>query len=301
VPGQKCWSPFLNRFCGKVLLFGEYSVVKGGNGLALPFFKYSGILEKNCESVDARLEDFAKFLQNSSILNDTLNIEAFLEDVQGGLRFISDIPQGSGVGSSGALCAAIYSTYHREKTLETIQKSSDMSKVKDHMSLMESFYHGSSSGLDPLISLAQRPALVKNRNNIEFVDFNKKPELNLYLYNTGVSRHTSPLVHEFLKKCEEPSYEKKTQEFIEISNQLILSCMTGNYQDFDDLFYRLSKWQYLNFRPMICPSVEELWLEGLESKEFYLKLCGAGGGGHYIVYERIPGEARFSKACKVQF
>ena len=117
MPGQKCWSPFLNRFCGKVLLFGEYSVVKGGNGLALPFFKYSGNLEKNCESVDARLEDFAKFLQNSSILNDTLNIEAFLEDVQDGLRFISDIPQGSGVGSSGALCAAIYSTYHREKTL----------------------------------------------------------------------------------------------------------------------------------------------------------------------------------------
>tara|TARA_Y100000780_G_scaffold155505_1_gene140201 strand:- start:239444 stop:240319 length:876 start_codon:yes stop_codon:yes gene_type:complete len=291
----------LNKFCGKVLLFGEYSVVKGGNGLALPFFDYSGQLEKNCGSVDSGLEDFAKFLRNSSILNDTLNVEAFMEDVQGGLRFNSDIPQGSGVGSSGALCAAIYSTYHKGKDLCSIQNTSDMSEVKDHMSLMESFYHGSSSGLDPLISLAQKPALVKNRNNIEFVDFKEKPKLNLYLYNTGVSRHTSPLVHEFLKQCEEPEYEKKTQEFIEISNQLILASMTNDYKSFDELFYRLSKWQYLNFRPMICSSVDSLWLEGLESKEFYLKLCGAGGGGHYIVYERVPGEGRFSKACKVQF
>lgn len=291
----------MNSFCGKVLLFGEYSVVKGGNGLALPFFDYSGRLVKNCEGVDTGLENFAEFLNNSSILNSTLNVEAFMEDVQSGLRFKSDIPQGSGVGSSGALCAAIYSNYHREKGLESIQNSSNMAEIKDHMSLMESFYHGSSSGLDPLISLAQKAALVKNRNNIEFVDFKNDPKLNLYLYNTGVSRHTSPLVHEFLKKCEEPEYEQKIQEFIQISNDLILSCMMSDYAQFDDLFYRLSKWQYLNFRPMICSSVDSLWLEGLESKDFYLKLCGAGGGGHYIVYERNPGNEKFSNARKISF
>ncbi|MEX0799539.1 MAG: hypothetical protein WEB87_03005 [Bacteriovoracaceae bacterium] len=288
----------MNRFCGKVLLFGEYSVIKGGKGLALPFFDYSGALEKLDSSLKgdcaaSRLAEFAQFLRNSSILRRTLDLDKLEEDISKGLSFESDIPEGSGVGSSGALCAAIYSDYHLKKSLKDIQDSSNMAEILDHMALMESFYHGSSSGLDPLISLAQKPALVKSRNKIEFVsfDFDSEPELELYLFNTKTSRRTSPLVHDFLKMCEEPSFELEAQEFMRVSDELILATLTNDAKAFDELFYFLSKWQFLNLRPMVCPSVHALWLEGLESKKFYLKLCGAGGGGHYIIYNRSPEKA----------
>ena len=34
--------------------------------------------------------------------------------------------------------------------------------------------------------------------------------------------------------------------------------------------------------PMIPFELRELWMQGLESKDFYLKICGAGGGGFML-------------------
>ena len=32
-------------FYSKILLFGEYSIIQGSDGLAIPFSKYSGVLK----------------------------------------------------------------------------------------------------------------------------------------------------------------------------------------------------------------------------------------------------------------
>lgn len=288
----------MNNFCAKVLLFGEYSVVKGGKGLALPFFEYSGKLSLDSLPAQKDFMGFLNFLANSKSLAETLDLERLEKDIEAGLRFDSDIPQGAGVGSSGALCAAVYSTYQRNP--EELDKR-DISEVMDHMALMESFYHGSSSGLDPLISFAQKPVVVSNRNKVEFVKFTPGKDIEMYLLDTKSSRKTSPFVHRFLKMCDEPAYMEKTKEFIDISDRLILSCLGDVSEDFDDLFYKLSKWQYLNLKPMITPEVDALWLEGLESKKFFLKLCGAGGGGHYIVYRKDKTAQIPSGSRKINF
>jgi len=46
----------------------------------------------------------------------------------------------------------------------------------------------------------------------------------------------------------------------------------------------LSRVQYLYFDKMIPKSIKEIWLEGLENRKYFLKLCGAGGGGFFIIY-----------------
>ena len=70
-----------------------------------------------------------------------------------GLYFDSSIPQGYGVGSSGALVAAIYDKYASDKitVLENLTRDK-LLKLKSIFSMMESFFHGKSSGLDPLNS-----------------------------------------------------------------------------------------------------------------------------------------------------
>ena len=47
----------------------------------------------------------------------------------------------------------------------------------------------------------------------------------------------------------------------------------------------------LYFDKMIPASIKEVWLAGLESKEYFIKLCGAGGGGFFMIYtptDKVP-------------
>ena len=41
-----------------------------------------------------------------------------------------------------------------------------------------------------------------------------------------------------------------------------------------------------NFQPMIPDSFHDIWLQGIESNEYYLKLCGSGGGGFMLGFTR---------------
>ena len=83
----------------------------------------------------------------------TFDLEALNKDVADGMYFDSSIPQGYGVGSSGALVAAIYDKYTIEKitVLENLTREK-LLKLKTIFGKMESFFHGKSSGLDPLNS-----------------------------------------------------------------------------------------------------------------------------------------------------
>ena len=45
---------------------------------------------------------------------------------------------------------------------------------------------------------------------------------------------------------------------------------------------QLSKIVLNNFKPMIPKQFHELWKNGLETNEYYLKLCGSGGGGYIL-------------------
>ena len=82
--------------------------------------------------------------------------------------FDSSIPQGYGVGSSGALVAAVYDKYAFGKitVLENLTKEK-LLHLKAVFSLMESFFHGKSSGLDPLNSYLSLPILINSKDHIE--------------------------------------------------------------------------------------------------------------------------------------
>ena len=47
-------------------------------------------------------------------------------------------------------------------------------------------------------------------------------------------------------------------------------------------FKKLSLFQYHHFTPMIPPLFRGVWSKGLVGEDYYLKICGSGGGGFFL-------------------
>ena len=71
-------------------------------------------------------------------------------------------------------------------------------------------------------------------------------------------------------------------EYYILYNQCIQFLRKGDKERFFSSLKELSVLQFEYFREMILPEYESVWMQGLESGEFYLKLCGAGGGGYLL-------------------
>ncbi|MCK5884441.1 MAG: mevalonate kinase [Bacteriovoracaceae bacterium] len=275
------------EFCSKILLFGEYSVIKDSMALAVNYHTFTGHLNfRQSDSPfnqyrDMELSSFAQYmerLEDAGEINFEFDTTSFKFDVAQGLFFDSTIPQGYGVGSSGALIAALYDHYGAGNR--------SVAELKEIFSVMESYFHGASSGFDPLISYLDSPVLIRSKNDVTPVDipeYKSEGQRCIFLLNTGRPRRTEPLVNLFLEKCSNEKFMNKiNNELIPINNRCIEGFLKGDADQFVEGFDKLSYFQYKNFSPMIPKLYKDLWKQGLKSEEFYLKLCGAGGGGFLL-------------------
>jgi mevalonate kinase len=278
----------MNRsFASKVLLFGEYSVIQNSHALAMPYPLFEGKLafdKTNKGQRDPELSALSRYLkkaEETGELDFEFDASSFSFDVGQGLFFDSTIPQGYGVGSSGALIAAIYERY--VKNAQELDTSIDV--LRKRFALMESHFHGSSSGFDPLISYLNQPILKKNGQGMISVNLEENSDAKgaFFLLNTGRSRKTEPLVNLYLEKCksEEFSYLCES-ELLPITNHCIRDFLETDKESLWKNFELLSRFQHEHFRPMIPKLYLDLWEQGLNSKNFFLKLCGAGGGGFLL-------------------
>lgn len=293
-----------NRFGSKIILFGEYSVILGSMALTIPSPLFEGVLtfpKGNAKNIDSELKAFAKYLlrlKEKAKLPFDFDVDSFDFDVGQGLMFDSSIPQGYGVGSSGALCAALFDRYVRSNSFKATSVT-EIQELKNHFSLMESHFHGSSSGVDPLISYLNRPILVRNAKElglVEIPDYHEG-EGALFLLNTGRARRTEPLVNLFLEKCRSRDFKHLCEgELGAITNKCIENFLEGRISALSKSFSDLSQFQWQHLTPMIPNLFRDLWREGLESPVFTLKLCGAGGGGFLLGL--TPDLARAKKALE---
>ena len=114
------------------------------------------------------LFEFASWLkENKDPALPKLDIARLIRDIEQGLYFRSSIPKGYGLGSSGALCAAIYDEYGEDKN-KIIRKtgSEELLDVKKALASMESWFHGTSSGIDPLCIYFNKPLIIEGKENI---------------------------------------------------------------------------------------------------------------------------------------
>ena len=207
-------------------------------------------------------------------------------DIEEGMYFDSSIPQGYGVGSSGALVASIYDKYGNDKitVLENLTRDK-LLKLKEIFSLMESFFHGKSSGLDPLNSYLSIPILIKSKDNLEAtgIPSQKEGKGAVFLLDSEMIGKTEPMVNIFMNKMKNEGFRKMLDEdFAKYTDACIDDFLNGNVKSLFGNVKQLSKVVLDNFKPMIPSSFHKIWKNGIESNDYYLKLCGSGGGGYIL-------------------
>jgi mevalonate kinase len=283
-------------FYSKILLFGEYGIIKDSKGLSIPYNFYNGALKLDGNSSEEAINsnksllELAKHLQRLQEGNRSaavFNIEELQADIANGMYFDSSIPQGYGVGSSGALVASIYDKYAQNKitVLENLTREK-LLQLKEIFSQMESFFHGKSSGLDPLNSYLSLPILINSKDNIEPTGLpsqEKKGKGAVFLLDSGIVGETAPMVNIFMENMKQEGFRNmiKTQ-FVKHTDACVEDFLKGNMSSLFGNVKQLSKVVLHNFKPMIPEQFHKLWKQGIETNDYYLKLCGSGGGGYIL-------------------
>ena len=279
-------------FYAKILLFGEYGIIKDSKGLAIPYNSYQGALIISDDSSDKakdsnrKLNEFYLYLSQLNDPEIQLRLEELKIDIDRNMHFDSSIPQGYGVGSSGALVAAIYDKYadHKITVLENLTREK-LLRLKSTFSKMESFFHGKSSGLDPLNSYLSLPILINSKNNLEAtgIPSQKEGKGAVFLLDSEMIGETQPMVNIFMNKMKNEGFRNMIdRDFARHTDNCIDDFLHGNVTSLFGNVKKLSKVVLKHFKPMIPDSFHQLWKNGIETNDYYLKLCGSGGGGYIL-------------------
>jgi len=283
-------------FYSKILLFGEYGIIKDSKGLSIPYNFYNGALKidtlhtESTHKSNQSLKRFSAYLENLQKEDSSLvsfDIEKLKSAIEAGLYFDSSIPQGYGVGSSGALVAAIYDKYASDKItiLENLTREKLLT-LKSIFSKMESFFHGKSSGLDPLNSYLSLPILINSQDNIEPAGIPSQKQDGtgaVFLLDSGITGETAPMVQIFMENMKQEGFRKMIKDqFVKHTDACVSDFLQGNVTSLFGNVKELSKVVFENFKPMIPEEFHTLWKKGIETNAYYLKLCGSGGGGYML-------------------
>ncbi|MGV9003361.1 mevalonate kinase family protein [Flavobacterium sp.] len=283
-------------FYSKILLFGEYGIIKDSKGLSIPYNFYNGALKADKNPTEesrksnanlARFVTYLAQLQKEQPELVTFNIDGLKEDVANGMYFDSSIPQGYGVGSSGALVAAIYDKYAQDKitVLENLTREK-LLQLKNIFSQMESFFHGKSSGLDPLNSYLSIPILINSKDNIEATGIPSQTADGkgaVFLLDSGIVGETAPMVTIFMENLKDQGFRRMLKnQFVKHTDACVENFLGGDMKSLFANTKKLSKVVLSHFKPMIPEQFHGLWQKGIDTNDYYLKLCGSGGGGYIL-------------------
>lgn len=261
----------------KVLLFGEYTVLQGGAAMGLPIKNFSSKWQKGGFG-DARvLLPFYYYLQECC--PDILDLDQWYYDLQSGYFLQTNIPARAGLGSSGSLVAAVYDRY-------VLSAEKGQHSLQNILARMENFFHGTSSGFDPLLIYLDKP-LVRNGSDIYGVENLELTDLYPWIMDSLKPRTGHP-INQFNRNLLLPEFKQDLVRGTTITDQLI-----GNIirQEIDQVWQglsALSQWQYRHLGFLIPESLKQKWEQGLDEQTYLIKLCGAGGGGMYQVWTKAP-------------
>ncbi|MEM7783291.1 MAG: hypothetical protein AAF623_08060 [Planctomycetota bacterium] len=289
----------MKQFKAKVLLFGEYSIFFNSMALTVPFDEYTGkfsypngkpnqsheLLSNEC------LRKFSNFiLEHNMDEKLQLNLREFQQELDKGLYFKSNIPQGFGLGSSGALVAAIFLRYF-DKSTELTEKIRALPKesirdLKTTLGQLEDHFHGTSSGLDPLSVLMDEPLLVQPNFDVAPVSipaFDANGKHTIFLLNTKISRNTEQLVNQFKKACQNEEFtDQLNRQLTKGTNAAINGFLRRDTKTLYKSLQQIIRFQLDDMSFVIPEGFADPIEKGLENGDYYLKICGAGGGGFLL-------------------
>ncbi len=210
----------MKTYSSKLLLFGEHIVIKGARALAMPYAGFQGRWSWNADDrrMQQSLPDFLRYIKAKSTLAEALDYAAFEQDLEKGLYFEANIPTGYGLGSSGALCAAIYDRFAKQEIDRSNLKV--IPALQEMLARMEGFFHQSSSGVDPLVCYMDQTLVLQRGEIPQLATIEAtQQEAPLFLVDTHQSRKTGPFVTHFLSQYEKDAFRAALEEYLLPANE----------------------------------------------------------------------------------
>lgn len=265
----------------KLLLFGEYTVLSGSQALAVPLPLWKGEWIQGTSTIineEDPLLTYVDWLKKHDLIS-AASAAHIINDREEGWNYQATIPIGYGLGSSGAFVAALYDRYiTKENALVPANELSMLSK-------MEGYFHGSSSGMDPMVSFSGE-AVYKNEVGVfqTMKDPGWPEGFQAYLLNSGAERSTAALVHIYKELLKDQEFKfKMERELIPMVEHAIHFYLSGTGNKLEECISVISAFQREFFSMFIPDPVKDQWDEMLEIPGVYVKFCGAGGGGYFLV------------------
>ncbi|MBK8701191.1 MAG: hypothetical protein IPN29_17290 [Saprospiraceae bacterium] len=270
--------PTSKIYPAKLLLFGEYTALLGGDVLARPLSSHHATWAFGKSFPHPTLErQFDQALHKfPGLVFDREKWQIWLSD-QGYLH--SSVPVGYGLGSSGNLIAALFDAFfHFQPDHQT-----DLHELKGILGLLESYFHGSSSGVDPLVSYVNKTLLFSGGDIIS-PTHSSAFESQLKTIDSGHRRNTEALVNDFHDRLSDPHFAHAMEKLNEF-NSLAIQQYLNEDAGFEATFFAISELQYEWMNHLITDNLKARWRKGLDTGSGLMKICGAGGGGYYLSYE----------------
>ena len=265
------------KYPAKVLLFGEYTVLFGGSALAIPYPAYCGQWKYDTEQSPAMRKLLDHLRGIAGDLHAELNLTMLEDAMVAGLYFSSNIPQGMGLGSSAALSAAVYD-------LVSVEVPERIEDIRSDLAMIEGLYHGKSSGLDALVSFVASPIELRD-GHVKICKSFVSP-MYIYLLSSGEERSADELINWYKNELSADDFGDKMMALARASTRAIQHFTQGDLglQDVNSI----SDMQWTHLRPLISERVAPAWQKASLSDEVSMKICGAGGGGYYLLFAEHP-------------
>ena len=270
------------RYYSKVILFGEYSMIFDATALMIPLKRFSAqwrfashLLAQGAAASNASLQRFADYLSTLAETKHLLDLQRFNHDLHYNLFLDSNVPSGYGLGSSGTLVAAVYDAYAKQKTDNYLQ-------LKTLFGKMESFFHGSSSGIDPLQCYLGKPFKITPKGVQLLSDDFLKNDIHICLIDTKIKSNTKPLVDHFKQQRKNPNFLNRFQaEYLPAVRTCIDTMIAGDKALFFNSLKQLTQGQLQFLHPMITDNTMDLFTADYDF-HFGVKISGSGGGGYVL-------------------
>lgn len=270
----------------KLLLLGEYTIIQRSAALAMPYPYYETTWSDSVSDEQIARSTLSQ-MGSQTALNQILahvrqletprlDIKSLQKDLDKGLWLLSNAPIGYGLGSSGTVCAALYDRY-------ALVPTEDRAQLQQELAQVEHSFHGKSSGIDPLVSYLHKALHVHPNGYVETVQLPPHLPGVIFLVDTQTPRVSTPMIEFFLAQSQQDAFVngfvRPTSAAVEVALEAWLD------SDFDTLYMaaqHISALQLEHLPPMVLPEWRDAWQHGLETQDYCLKLCGAGGGGFWL-------------------
>ena len=272
------------KVCGKVIISGEHSVLRGGLAVAYPL--YNKFLEMNI--LPAQQVKDNKNLQpiDQIFLQRALEIcGRSLSDVKENI-FIKNSLSGGGLGSSAALCVALGRLMVGTGWLSS-------SDLFEYCHALEHFFHGESSGLDIAVILKEKPISYQREEGAKSLLVNWSPYF--FVSFSGQKSITSQNI-----KLVEDQEAKHIDEKMSYASRLVIKALQQKSANGLSLLVEAIQIAHSCFKQwsLISEALKKHIDQCQKDGAIASKPTGSGGGGCVLsLFEHLPSQPVYTVAA----